>query len=225
MNLYFIVEGETEKKIYRSWLSHVFPSLRFVGRAEDVTEDCIRLLSGKGYPQYLNLIDEIIEEIAGIVQDRVDHLFVCVDSEELSFEERHQEVTDRISQRHPPYRWSVIIQNCCIETWLLGNQRFFRPNPQRERLRGFKGFYDVSQLDPEKMGWHPEFQLRASFHFEYLREMIRDRSPRLSYTKKKPGPTTERSYLRALADRHRQTDHIQSFGQLVAAWRQLGAEI
>ena len=39
MRWYLVVEGrQTEKKIYRAWLRHAFPSLEGVGRIEDMAE-------------------------------------------------------------------------------------------------------------------------------------------------------------------------------------------
>ena len=32
MNLYFLVEGKTEKKVYPQWLSHLIPGLKQVQR-------------------------------------------------------------------------------------------------------------------------------------------------------------------------------------------------
>ena len=37
MNLLFLVEGgKTEPKVYKAWLQHLFPSLTFVVRPEEI---------------------------------------------------------------------------------------------------------------------------------------------------------------------------------------------
>lgn len=224
MNLYFVVEGRrTEKKIYAEWLSHVFPTLRLVQRAEDVTEGCLRVITGGGQPQYLERVAEVLEEIAAIVGNRVDRLFVCADAEDASFEERHREISEAVERLNPAIRFSVIVQNCCIETWLLGNRRFLKRNPEDARLRTLKSYYDVGELDPEDMEPMPPYKRKAHFHEDYLKAVYRERG--LSYTKKNPYPATDEHYLKALVERFDQAAHIRSFGRLVGDWRDLGAEI
>lgn len=210
-------------KIYAAWLSHVFPMLRLVPRAEDVTEGCLRLITGGGQPQYLERVAEVLEEIAVIVQNRVDRLFVCADAEDVSLEERHLEISESIEGLNPAIRYSVIVQNCCIETWLLGNKRFLKRNPQDAELRAFKSHYDVGELDPEVMEPMPPHKRKVSFHESYLKAMYRERGR--SYTKKNPKPATEEHYLKDLIERFDQTSHIRSFGRLVEDWRGLGAAI
>jgi hypothetical protein len=223
LNLYFLVEGRrTEKKVYRSWVASVFPDLAFVDRPEDVTEGSVRIIAGYGYPQYLQEIDHVLEEISTVVVNRIDHLFVCIDAEERTFEERLQELESHIQRRNPTVRYTVVVQNCCIETWLLGNRRFVKKKPESQRLRELREFYDVRELDPEQMAAMESQQTRASFHEEYLKEVFRERG--LSYSKKRPGPATEPHYLNELARRHQETGHLQSFGRLVAVWESMGAQ-
>lgn len=224
MNLYFIVEGRrTEMKIYAAWLSHVFPMLRLVKKPEDVTEGCFRVIAGGGYPRYLERIAEVLGEIETVVRNRVDRLFVCADAEEVNFEDRHQEITEWIEKLSPSIRYSVIVQNCCIETWFLGNKQFLKRNPQGAKLREFKAYYDVVKLDPENMKPKRPHKLKVLFHKNYLKAVYRERG--LSYTKKNPYPATEEHYVKALVERFDQTSHIRSFGRLIDDWRALGAEI
>ncbi len=219
MNLYLLVEGKrTEKKLYGSWLLHLFPELRIVERPEDVTENCLRLVSGKGYPQYLELVETVLGEIA-TVKNRIDHLFVCVDAEEVSLTDRLAEVDEWVKLCQPQIRYSVIVQNCCVETWLLANRRFLKRNPQSERLRRFKRFYDVGELDPEGMPVMSPHRTRARFHEAYLKEMFRERGQ--SYSKKAPGEAASPGYLDELMNRYDETKHIPSFGRFLTLCRSL----
>jgi hypothetical protein len=143
-------------------------------------------------------------------------------SEEQTFEERLEELDSHIRSRNPVVRYTVVIQDCCIETWFLGNRRFVKKKPERSEFRDFRDFYDVREMDPEKMGTMEPYRSRAQFHFEYMREVCRERG--LSYSKKKPGPAVDASYLSELVRRHRETAHLQSFGQLVAVWESMGAQ-
>jgi hypothetical protein len=220
VNLYLLAEGRrTEKKLYSSWLLHLFPELRIVERPEDVTENCLRLVTGGGYPQYLELVEIVLEEIAMVVKNRVDHFFICVDAEEVSLVDRLIEVEEWVTSCLPQIRYSVIVQNCCIETWLLANRRLLKRNPQSESLRNFKKFYDVGILDPENMPAKRPHRIRAKSHEAYLKEMFRERG--LSYSKKAPGEAAAAGYLAELVSRYDETEHIPTFGKFLTLCRSL----
>ncbi len=222
MNLYFVVEGKrTEKKVYPAWLKHAFPTLRRVERVEDLAHDHYFIISGEGYPQYLKTIDDAVEDTKRY--HALDRLFVCIDSEEDGADVKLAEVQARVDARRPAVPCHVIVHNCCMETWFLGNPRIMTYNPQSQELRDCRAFYDVSADDPEHMPCAPGHQTRAQFHVHYLRAMFREKGR--SYTKQNPGDVMQRYYLDALVDRHSKTQHIRSFGRLVEVWRAMGGQI
>lgn len=222
MNLYFFLEGRrTEPKVYRAWARHVFPQLTEVGIISEVRQDNYLLVSGFGYPQLLSRVDEILADIKQ--HGGVDHFFVCLDAEEDLPEDRAQKVEGRVARKLPSTFHHIIIHNCCIETWFLGNSRVMRRNPQRERLRKFKEFYDVRVNCPELMGCPARYRVKAHFHLDYLKEMMLEKG--LSYTKENPREVQKRTYLAALTQRHEKTGHLESFGRLVAVWRTLGGNV
>jgi hypothetical protein len=110
------------------------------------------------------------------------------------------------------------VQHCCIETWFLGNSKILRKHPQSNKLLEFKKFYDVSINDPELMDCPEGYLTKASFHLEYLKEMLIEQNPNLRYTKKYPGPTTEKAYLDALRQRCEKTEHLPSLKRLLDIW-------
>ena len=224
MRWYLVVEGErTEVRIYRAWLGHVFPGLEPVPRIEDMAEARYFLIAGNGYPSYLKRIRAAVEDIRA-EPDRFDRLWVCVDSEERTADERRAEITDIIAEAACPVASTVVVHDCCIETWLLGNRKIVKRNPQSERLRGFFAHHDVRRDDPESMrALPPHYPLRAKLHLQYLQELFRERN--ISYTKKHPGDACENPYLRELVDRVDQTEHLSSLRFLVRHWRDLGASI
>ncbi len=96
-------------------------------------------------------------------------------------------------------------------------------NPNSEKLREYKEFYDVSVNDPENMEHPSDYGYRAHFHFDYLKEMLHER--RLNYTKTNPGEVLKRYYFNALIKRTNKTNHIQTFGSLIELWKSLGGVI
>ncbi|WP_437713799.1 hypothetical protein WMF45_47925 [Sorangium sp. So ce448] len=229
MNLVLLVEGaETEPRVYEAWLRHRLPALRRVPNVADLIADGYVLVSGKGYPS-------VYRRIAGLLQDietnagRVQEFWICIDSDEDTYEARYAEVHravqaelqgTRMARTNPSLEIRIIIQHCCIETWFLGHDGFLRAGPQSPQLVDFKRFHDVSTDDPERMGTYPGYVTRASFHLAYLKAMLIERSHR--YTKQRPGVVIEPSYFDALRARCARTGHIQSFRRRLSAFETAG---
>ncbi|HWQ31274.1 MAG TPA: hypothetical protein VNQ79_00200 [Blastocatellia bacterium] len=223
MNLYFYVEGKrTEPKVYRSWLGHAFPHLTEVQTIADVKQNHYLMISGFGYPQCLNRIGEILQDIER--HGAIDHFFVCIDAEEEPPHAKLAELEKHFLAKAANTNCPAIIHNCCFETWFLGHRQMMkRRGIQSQKLRQWKAFYDVSVNCPESMVTFPGYRIRAHFHIDYLKEMLSERGQ--TYSKQHPGIVQDRSYLQALIERHEKTGHIQSFGQLLLLWRLLGGNI
>jgi hypothetical protein len=92
MKIYFLVEGRrTEPKIYPCWLSYLIPEL---AKLKSFDEDCLNgyfIFSGFGYP---HLLDEILPDSVEDINNSgdYDYLVLVIDAEELSLEERIEEV-------------------------------------------------------------------------------------------------------------------------------------
>ena len=50
MNVYLIVEGNGEKKIYEHWVQLINPSLSIVNSLDEVQHNNLIIYSGGGYP-------------------------------------------------------------------------------------------------------------------------------------------------------------------------------
>lgn len=222
MNLYLLVEGQcTEKKVYCAWIEHVFPHLRQVQRIEDIKSNHFLILAGYGYPSYLQRIPTALVDIEG--HGNIDHFLICVDAEEDTVEAKKHEIQQIIRLGPHFHSCHIIVHNCCMETWFLGNAKMLRRHPYSIRLRELISFHDVSSQDPEQMGTPPEHEIRAQFHEEYLKEMFREQG--LIYNKSRPAVVTKSHYLTALVNRNMQTNHLQTFGDLIKLWRAFGGAI
>jgi hypothetical protein len=233
VNLYFMVEGETtEKKVYRSWIEKAFPALRKAERLEDVWQNTYRLFSINGNTDRVDNINRALNEIAAhnaIAANEgrgsFDGLFICLDAEDATVELKTQQIQQLTASCPSPTQCYPIVHNCCIETWFLGNRPMMkRQNVERQQLREWKQFYDVSEACPEFMGKPSTYtRTKAWFHHDYLKEMLAERG--ISYSKKNPGVVQEREYLEALIERHQSNGHLQSFGTLLSFWRSLGGQV
>ncbi len=192
MNLYLLVEGrQTERQIYRSWFSHIFPQLQQVDSIDELDDNHYYLITGNGYPSYLNRIKSSLQDIQSC-SGRIQHFLIMIDSECMTYEEKKTEIANCIMRDAQEIGFDlssvdvhIVVHHCCIETWLLGNTRFLRRSPSSADFAKWKRRYDVAQYDPEFLETPEEYWTRAQFHYEYLREMFRERNQ--AYTKNSPG--------------------------------------
>lgn len=214
MKIYFLLEGQrTEPKIYPAWLSYLIPELKRIKfHDEKIDDNSYFLFSANGYPSIIyNHLPNAIDDI-NTVGD-FDYLVVSLDADESSVQERIDEIGNFLTDKKVVLKKTqlvLIIQNRCVETWLLGNQRIVKQNPMNHELGEFKRFFDVINDNPEEMGKHKEFNTHSQFHFAYLREVFRERS--LSYSKANPSEATKETYLNQLINRvERFPNHLQTF--------------
>ena len=212
MNLYLLVEGEqTEPKLYQNWLKYLLPKYSQVFHYEDVEKHNFYLFKSGGIP---HIYKHTVNAIKDINQtNKYDYLIVCIDSEELSPEERILELNEHLEkediQLNNNCQLITIIQTVCIETWFLGNQKIFKRNPTGDNFLEYSKFYNVEENDPELMPCYTGFKTTAQFHEAYLREMFKEHY--ITYRKSNPKNILKEHYLKELQQRIRKTpNHLKS---------------
>jgi hypothetical protein len=215
MNLYILVEGRSgERIVYPKWLSIVRPELSQVYSIADLQQNNYYLISGNGYPQYFRRIDSAIEDCNA--SPNVDALVIAVDAEDETYDGIRTTIIDYVGNRISPDKLKLIIQYPCLETWALGNRIVCRRNPQDAQLRTYIRLFDVRAQDPELLPPLPAEELnRCQFAFVYLKRMLNDRFPRLTYTKSNPTVITHEKYFEHIWRRRRETGHIHAFGAFI----------
>jgi hypothetical protein len=199
MNIYFLVEGKTEKKVYPQWLSYLAPGLKRVKHFNEVDNGSYFIFSSGGYPSILDDIPNAVEEINEC--GKYTFFVVCLDADEVTVEERKNEIKQLFLQNSPDLKAQlvIVVQNRCFETWFLGNRKVYSRNPQDETFKQYCKFYNVSEKDPELMPQFPGFDSIAQFHVDYLKRMLKEKGIR--YTKRFPGNVGESPYVEALKKR------------------------
>ena len=220
MNIYFLLEGRsTEKKIYSSWLNYLLPELTKVKYYHQVARNNYCLVSAHGYPSIIHeYIPDAIEKIRET--GKYSYLVICIDAEEETVESKIKEIDDFIVQNNlnlelGNVKFIPIIQNRCIETWLLGNRKMFNSRqPLSNPLLDYVKYYDVSIEDPELMGNYSQDYNHAEFHYLYLKEIFSARNS--SYSKKLPRDAQNKSYLDELIKRvEDETEHLKTFQNFI----------
>lgn len=213
MNIYFLVEGKSEEKIYTKWLSYLIPQLQKVERFDSIIQNNYYIFNTHGYPALLKHLVNAIHDINSI-KGKYDYLVICFDADEQDSEECKKEVLDfliaeKVTLKHNT-QLEIIIQNKCIETWFLGNSKIFKKNPTDNTLSKYIKFYNVKDKDPELMNKIPDFEGTVSaFHFDYLKKLLVER--KMHYHKENPKCVMEKDFLEKLVSRAKNTQHIRSF--------------
>ena len=217
-------------------LQHLFPSLTFVVRPEDMTINTCRIIAGDGYPNMVSKPKQYpgVSRLEACLRDiktfgNVNHFFICIDSEENSYTDRFHEVKSKLDDLKSGYNIDssnteihIIIQHCCIETWALGNAEIPNEYPLIKSstvLSDFQAYYDILVNDPEEMSSCPPgyiFTTKAKFHERYLQEYLRRFG--LSYSKKDPKVVADKKYLDALKKRCESMNHLSSLKLLLDIW-------
>lgn len=232
MNLFFVFEGKTEPVIYKSWLSILLPDLTEVKQFSDVNHNNYYYESDMGLPDCYNIAVNAIQDINTI--PKYDYLILVLDSDRLTTSEREQEARTIINEKLAQEKYhtlpsncnfKILVQNVCIETWLLGNRKFFVRNPQSESLKQYINYFDVSVNDPEELAneFHQnegkkifDCNTKAQFHVEYFRELFKERMNGRVYSKSRPYEVNTQGYFEQLLLRVKEnTGHLLSFQEFI----------
>lgn len=212
MNIYFLVEGKTEKKVYPQWLSWLAPHLERVTFPTDVTRNSYYLISGGGFPSILdNHLCSSVDDVNFI--GKYDYLIIALDSDYLTAQEKFMEVDEYVREK------SILLNNCeliiipqvvCMETWFLGNRRIYTRTPSNSKNSFYSNHYNTAINDPELMQPPPSFPgTIGEFHYKFLKAMLSERNVR--YSKTKPKEVGKEYYVNELLNRfHTDSNSLKS---------------
>jgi hypothetical protein len=212
MNLYFLVEGQVELKLYPKWISFLLPDFKRVDSFDEVTTRNYYIFGGFGIPSIIfDHLPSAIEDVNSV--HNYNHLVMCIDAEESSVQTRIDEINGFLVDEHILLKnasLTLIVQNRCIETWLLGNRSIFPMGSNAGALADYKSFFNVFKDDPELMGKHPNFNTHAQFHKSYLRELCKSRG--IACSGIYPKGCDEESYFDQIKGRIQSApQHLQTF--------------
>lgn len=217
-SIYLLVEGgRTEPILYSSWLPHLLPGFVQLLRPEDsANAEGFYIVAGYGYPSILNRIEAALDDVSAF--PGFSRLVVALDCEDRSAEEVEAEVRALVPSTPTTTEVDVVVANCAIESWLLGNRKFVKRSPATEPLISYRRGFDVTRNDPELMPnlLPMRFNTRAQFHKEYLKAAFREHG--LTYSEARPGPATSAGYLQEIIARANDgsiPQHLSSFSGLL----------
>ncbi|BDB15022.1 hypothetical protein [Acidithiobacillus ferrooxidans] len=228
MNIYLVVEGDcTEILVYKEWITFANKSLKVVTGIPDVSSNSVYLVSGSGWPNYLNRIKSAIEDINSIFDDDGMQIFsrlvIAIDTEDFTLEDKKLEIEECIKESlgdgQRNFELEIVIHNFCIETWFLGRCNLFRRDPS-EAVKEHRRNFDVSIDDPELLIIPDKYShlTRAKYAKKYLKTAINDKFHHQTYESSNPGPVTNKKYYDNVVARYKSTNDIRSFGAFMKAF-------
>jgi hypothetical protein len=202
MNIYFLVEGKTERKVYPKWMSYLVPRLERVFCPSDAIKNNYYLVSGGGFPSILdNHLMDSLEDIHEL--GNYDYFVLAIDTDNTDADIKIKEVDNFIRENNIVFnnlKFIVIPQVVCMETWFLGNRHIYSRNPISIDSAGFTKHYNIALHDPEQMQKPEEYNgTIGDYHYQYLRTMLIEKNIR--YSKSNPNGVTEPYYIHELQNR------------------------
>lgn len=231
MNLYFLVEGTTESEFYPKFVDYYFETkLNRVAEYALAVSNNYYLIGCDGYPYIFTGSQKPNYEVTALksaileINDNplYDYLVICLDADETTIQEKTVEFESYIEKYknegivlNENCKFQLVVQNRCIETWFLGNQKMYSPNPNNEPLISYARYFNVKANDPEQMGNFNEVFTHQDFHLQYLRAMLREK--RKTYRKETLVNTiADKLYLQQLEKRAKlKESHLQTFANFL----------
>lgn len=205
MNYYIVCEGsKTEVIVYEKWITTINSNLTKVNSFSQLINNNFYILSGQGYPNYLKIIKNSIDDI---IDNSINaKLIIIVDSENFTFQQKNLEIRNFIFDYNSSFNnYEIIVQVPCIEAWGLGNRKFISNKPNSSKLNELLQHYNVRSFDPEFITEYDEFNKAQTAGF-YLKEAAKEK--RQTYNKNNPNILMDNNYLKNLKRRYDKTGHI-----------------
>ena len=218
MNIYLVVEGLVgEKQVYAHWVPLVNPSLRVVNFIDEIVNDHLIIYAGMGYPSYLEMIRNGIDDVKR--NAHIDRLVIAVDSEDMSCEDKYQEIDAYVKLCGAPLNYRIIVQHFCLETWALGNQALVTRRPSDPALQEYRKEFDVLGRDPQLLPSYPKENLnRSQFAARYLKKLLNEKHRNITYSKSNPRALLHDKFYYSVKTRFEKTGHIDSFDNFLTAF-------
>jgi len=219
MNYFIVVEGKkVEFLVYNKWISYLNPKLRSINHISEFKEDNYLIFPGNGYPSYFDTINDAMQDVLN--NPIIDYFVIAIDSDEMTYEEKYQEINDFISNYRDKIKIIIIVQHFCIETWALGNKCIISRNPEDPQLKRYIKYFNIVTKDPELLTSIEENLTRSQFAEKYIKKALNDKYRNLTYSKNRPDVLLNPKYFQRVKLRYDTTNHIQSFGKFLDAFVQ-----
>jgi len=215
MNIYLLVEGETEYYAYPNIIKEICPVMNQVYDVAAANRNNFFIFSANGFPSILDMIEPSI--VDAFINNKYDKLLIVLDIEEETQESLMNKVHRVLIPLIHKYDYNfdnvvIVLQNKCFETWCLGNRDLIAED-STDDIFDFLEYFDVRYLDPEDMPRDESLKgcnTVQQYHFYFLRKLFKRRGwiyNKASRTNKAYQP----EYIRGIIRRAQETNHIKSF--------------
>jgi hypothetical protein len=225
MNIYFLVEGEAELRVYPAWIDTLLESKLSRNFAyHTVTNNQYYIFNGGGIGKMVHhSIRNAANEI--IAHPVFDYFVIVADADDQSIMDRTNRIELVLNDPSfpvlpPNCTTKIIIQNRCFETWLCGHRSFYATalTTSNRNVRRFIDYYNVATNDPELMLKDPVYNsfTIAKYHFNYLHHLLIPNNS-VRYNKGTADKLIDTNYLSALKQRLiDEPTHLSTFNEMLA---------
>jgi hypothetical protein len=232
MNVYFLVEGDAEARVYPKWIDYFLESkMTRCAAHTDVVENNYILVNGQGRKIWNSVRSPIKSAIAEINTNPVfNYLVIVVDADYKTIADRTIDIQTRINEAPVPLpancELKIIIQNRCFETWFCGHTDNFliAKASTNKNIRSFVDAYDIEILDPELMQPPPSSNWKSigQYHFNFLHHMLMPVAS-LKYSKSSADKILDIPYLERLIKRKKveTPSHLPTFDDILILFDEL----
>ncbi len=220
MNCFFLVEGaETEVQLYPKLLSYFTPGYKRINDISKFSINNYYIFSGYGYP---NVLGNRFKGALALIRDvnsnakhtgiRIDALVLVLDVDKLKTVDRVYQSIQNCKKKYiteiseAKVTIYIVIQNRCVESWLLGNVNAFPQKYDNDFKTTYVDYFNVSISDPEDMISNDK-RSDSQFARDYLSAMLSQQG--LYYSKNNIDILTE-NYIKGILTRYN-NGHLQSF--------------
>ena len=227
MKLYFLVEGiSSEMQVYPEWIKYHLPTLVHYPNFDDFksSESGCFFFSGEGYPSILNHVENAMRDI--IEDGGVDYFFVILDSDEDSIESREAEVQaclDKLTAIPDRLHITIVVQQRCFETVLLGNRNALPRQPNSEPLISYYRYYKALDDDPQLMGHYNDDYTHSQFQAAYAMKALRQRGIR--YSKANCSPVADPKYFEKVCERVKNRGDLSCLVPLIDSLEEIAEKL
>lgn len=216
MNYYFLTEDEKSfTKVLPEWLKILNFNCTRVPDISEVKNNNYILQSGRGVTQLVTKV--IFDTIDTLLNNpnKIDQLIIILDTEELTEENRNQQVMDKIFEKYQTldfdFQIRIFVCNHCFETWLLGKNNLYPASVNNNHLfYPFYSFYNIQENDPERMPCPCDWDKSISqYHFQYFHDLCLYK--KIKYRKSKPYCAMNPEYFNGMVERIHKTNDLSSF--------------
>lgn len=219
MNFYMLVEGNKSEKIfYPALFQYYKPGYSEVKELKNICKNNFYIFPGGGMPDIKNKIQPSLSDIKDFNEKNEEHIdcfVIVIDGDRFSDLNGANQCINDVLKKNESLTKGIkiiqVIQNKCLESWLLANTNLF-PTKFDNNFAKLVDIYDIRESDPENL---PKIEGKSYGNSAkyYLREMLKQSGK--YYSESCLDDVLQDGCIPTIERRYKEQNHIQSFQSIM----------